>query len=270
MKTTRGTAWIRRLFVNASAAAMLLAAGGARAQLESAFLVPYGEDTGLVGGGIANGPAYMGSDQRRTRIAPLLDYRWKNGWFAGTSYGAGYNFSKERRVQYGVRLSFDGGRDEDNAAALAGMGDIHPRPELGLFFNSLVVDNIYVRTAVRYGSGNDRNGLALDIGTGAFFRLGANWRASAGLATTYLNGNAMRSYFGVNADQSARSGYAVYTPSDGLRDVRLNGSLFYIIDPRWSLMSIVGVTRLVGDAADSPIVRDRTSLSGFIGARYRF
>lgn len=267
---TDNTARLRRFAINAGAAAMLLASGGAQAQLESAFLVPYGEDTGLVGGGIANRPAYMGSDERRTRIAPLLDYRWKNGWFAGTTYGVGYNFSRERRMQYGARLSFDGGRDEDDAAALAGMGDIHARPELGLFFNSLVVANLYVRTAVRYGSGNDRNGLALDLGTGAFFRPGASWRASVGLATTYLNGNAMRSYFGVDADQSARSGYAVYTPSDGLRDVRLNGSLFYIIDPRWSLMGVLGATRLIGDAADSPIVRDRTSLSGFLGARYRF
>ena len=261
---------LRRFAASTSAAALLLAAGSARAQSDSAFLVPFGEDTGLVGGGIASRPAYLGSDQRRIRIAPLLDYRWKNGWFAGTTYGAGYNFSKDRRMQYGARLSFDGGRDQDDAAALAGMGDIHPRPELGLFFNSLVVANVYVRTAVRYGSGNDRNGLALDLGTGAFFRLGANWRANAGVSTTWLNGNAMRSYFGVDADQSARSGYSVYTPSDGLRDVRLNGALFYIIDPRWSLMGTLAATRLVGDAADSPIVRDRTSLTAFFGARYRF
>jgi len=267
---TRRTTRLRRFTISAGAAALLVAAAGARAQSDSAFLVPFGEDTGLVGGGIASRPAYLGSDRRRLRLAPLLDYRWKNGWFAGTTYGAGYNFSKERTMQYGVRLTLDGGRDEDDAAALAGMGDIHRRPELGLFFNSRVVDNIYVRTAVRYGSGNDRHGLALDLGTGAFLRLGASWRASAGVSTTWLNGNAMRGYFGVDADQSARSGYPAYTPSDGLRDVRLNGALFYIIDPRWSLMGTLAATRLVGDAADSPIVRDRTALTAFFGARYRF
>jgi outer membrane protein len=249
---------------------MLLAAADARAQMDVLFSVPYGEDTGVVGLALANQPAYLGSDQRRTRIAPMLDYRWSNGWFAGTTYGAGYNFSKERRMQYGVRLSLAPGRDEDDAAALAGMGDIKPRPEIGLFFNGLVVGNVYLRSAVRYGSGNDRNGLALDIGTGAFFRLGPNWRTSVGLTTTYLNGNAMRSYFGVDAGQSARSGYAVYQPSDGLRDVRLSGSLIYSIDPRWSLMGTLAATRLIGDAADSPIVRDKTGFGGLFGARYRF
>jgi MipA family protein len=127
-----------------------------------------------------------------------------------------------------------------------------------------------VRSSLRYGSGNDRNGLALDLGAGYFFRLGPKWRATAGLAATYLNGNAVRSYFGVDAGQSARSGYAVYQPSDGLRDVRLNGSLFYSIDPRWSLIGTLVATRLVGDAAASPIVRDKTALSGLFGARYRF
>jgi outer membrane scaffolding protein for murein synthesis (MipA/OmpV family) len=249
---------------------MLLAASGARAQSDSAFLVPFGEDTGFVGLGLANGPRYLGSDERRTRIAPMLDYRWKNGWFAGTTYGAGYNFSSERRMQYGVRLSLAPGRDEDDAAALAGMGDIKTRPELGLFFNWLVEGNLYLRSALRYGSGNDRRGLALDLAAGYFFRLGPQWRATTGLSSTYLNGNAMRSYFGVDADQSARSGYPVYQPSDGLRDIRLHGSLFYIIDPRWSLIGTLAATRLVGDAADSPIVRDKTSFTGLFGVRYWF
>jgi outer membrane protein len=80
----------------------------------------------------------------------------------------------------------------------------------------------------------------------------------------------MRSYFGVDAGQSARSGYAVYEPSDGLRDVRLNASLSYSIDPHWSLIGTLAATRLVGDAADSPIVRDKTALNGLVGARYRF
>jgi MipA family protein len=267
---TDGMVRLRRFATNAGAAAMLLAAADARAQIDVLFSVPYGEDTGVVGLALANGPAYLGSDQRRTRIAPMLDYRWTNGWFAGTTYGAGYNFSKERRMQYGVRLSLDPGRDEDAAAALAGMGDIKRRPEIGLFFNGLVVGNVYLRSAVRYGSGNDRNGLALDIATGYFFRPGPKWRAIMGLSTTYLNGNAIRSYFGVNAEQSARSGYPVYEPSAGLRDVRLTGSLFYSIDPRWSLIGSLAATRLVGDAAASPIVRDKTAFSGLFGARYRF
>ena len=52
-------AWILyRFAVNVGAAAMLLAAAGARAQSDSAFLVPFGEDAGFVGLGLANGPAY--------------------------------------------------------------------------------------------------------------------------------------------------------------------------------------------------------------------
>jgi MipA family protein len=264
---------MRRLAVLAGAAAMLLAAAGVRAQTTDeaeALPVPFGREGGLAGLALANGPAYLGSDERRTRVAPTIDYRWSNGWFAGTTYGAGYNFSTDRRMQYGVRLSLDPGRDEDRASALAGMGDIKPRPEIGLFFNRLLEGNVYLRSAVRYGSGNDRNGLALDLAAGYFFRLGSQWRASAGIATTFLNGNAMRSYFGVDSDQSARSGYAVYEPSDGLRDVRLNSSLFYFIDPHWSLIGTLAATRLVGDAAGSPIVRDKTSFTGLFGARYRF
>lgn len=38
----------------------------------------------LLGIGVANGPAYLGSDERKTRALPLIAARWSNGWFAGT------------------------------------------------------------------------------------------------------------------------------------------------------------------------------------------
>jgi outer membrane scaffolding protein for murein synthesis (MipA/OmpV family) len=35
-------------------------------------------------------------------------------------------------------------------------------------------------------------------------------------------------------------------------------------------MGTLAATRLTGDAADSPIVRDKAAFSGLFGARYRF
>ena len=229
-----------------------------------------GEDGGTVGAVLVSSPAYGGSNERWNRIYPLLDYQWKNGWFAGTTNGIGVDFSKDPRSQYGLRVTADLGREEKRSAALAGMGDIDIRPEVGGFFNYNVTREIFLTSSLRYGSGNDRKGLTVDLGAGWSDYVAPRWRLGLGLATTLLNANAMESRFGVSAAQAATSGYAEYTPGAGLRDVRGNLALTYIVTPRFLLTGAVTLAELLGDAKDSPLVRRSSQASGVFAVSYGF
>jgi outer membrane scaffolding protein for murein synthesis (MipA/OmpV family) len=80
----------------------------------------------------------------------------------------------------------------------------------------------------------------------------------------------MQSYFGITPEQSARSGYAVYEPGAGLRDIRLGSSLTYIINRDWAATLAVSASSLQGDAKDSPIVRERNPVTGVLAIGYRF
>lgn len=62
----------------------------------------------------------------------------------------------------------------------------------------------------------------------------------------------------------------VFNPSAGLRDIRFGLALNYAIAPNWSLTGGLSLSRLLGDAKDSPIVRDRSSISGVVSTNYRF
>src|SRR3546814_3702144 len=64
----------------------------------------------------------------------------------------------------------------------------------------------------------------------------------------------MRSYFGVTAEESLRSGLAAYRPGGGLRDVGAGATLGYRLSRRWGLIARAGANRYLGDAGDSPIV----------------
>ena len=227
-------------------------------------------DGGLVGAVVIAGTEYMGSDERRALVVPVLDYQWRNGWFAGTGNGIGYNFSARPDLQYGLRLTADFGRDQDQASALAGMGDIDPGVEFGGFLNYFVSRQVFLTSSLRYGAGNDSNGLQFDLGAGYSMPLSPQLRWVAGVAATAVNSAYMRSYFGVDAGQSASSGYAVYEPGGGLRDVRLNTSLAYQLNPRTSITGGLSVSQLLGDADDSPIVRQSTTVSGVVALFYSF
>jgi MipA family protein len=252
----------------------MLPAGGALAQ-EGADGPMKASSEFMVGLGVANGAAYLGSDERRTRALPVLAARWSNGWSAGIGGFAGtggvfYRFPSSTPWSYGLRLTVDLGRDEDDADALRGMGDIEARPEAGAFVSYALLPGLRAGAAFRYGSGNDRDGLLGELSVRGMVPVSSNLRLTAGLLATLANASSMQSMFGVDAGQSLRSGYALYMPGSGLRSVDLQ--LGGMVDLGSNTMLMLGVTgrSLLDDAANSPLTRDRWSLNALASLSYRF
>lgn len=227
-------------------------------------------DGGTVGAAVVAGRQFQGSGERRTLLLPLLDYQWKSGWFAGTANGLGYDFSRRPDMNYGVRVTADFGRKESRSPALRGMGDVDIRPEIGIFYNYSVTPSFALTSSLRYGSGNDRNGMVVDLGAAYSMALAPQWRLGLGVSATYANENYMQSYFGVTPAQATTSGYAVYNADAGIRDVRANAALTYSINPRLSVTAAVSASALQGDAKDSPVIRKRSATTGIVGVSYRF
>ena len=254
-----------------SAAACLLAAPAAFGQAFDAVRL-YGADTGedaaLVGAVLIAGTAYAGSDERRTMLVPLLDYQWKNGWFAGTANGVGINLSKRPDLQYGVRLTADFGRKASRSDALRGMGDVDAAAEVGVFFNQSLTREIFLTSSLRYGAGG--GGVLLDLGAGYATALAPRWRLAVGRAVSLANADYLQTFFGVDTAQSGSSGYAEYRPGAGLRDARTNVALTYLFNRHTSLTTGLSVSALQGDARDSPLVRQATSTSGVMVLSHAF
>jgi MipA family protein len=227
-------------------------------------------DGGTVGGAVIAGRQYQGSDERRTLLLPLLDYQWKSGWFAGTTNGLGYNFSRQPDMDYGVRLTADLGRKASRSSALRGMGDIDVRPEIGIFYNYSLSPSFALTSSLRYGSGNDHNGLVVDVGAAYSMALAPQWRLGLGVTATYVNAKYMQAYFGVTPAQALSSGYAPYAAGAGVRDVRASAALTYSINPRLFITTALSASSLQGDAKDSPLTRKRSTATGIVSVSYAF
>jgi len=255
--------------------ALLLAcaSGAVHAQAFDAvrlYAVPLGDGQGLAGLAVIAGHEYLGSNERKTMLLPALSYQWANGWFAGTGNGIGYKFPSAPDMQYGLRVTLDLGRNESASPVLKGMGDIDMRPEIGAFFNYLISPEWFLTTSFRYGAGNDRDGAQTDVGIGWSSQLAPQWRLGLGVAATYASGDYMRAFYGVTAEQSANTGYALYSPGAGWRDVRGNAALTYFFNADWSLTGAVTARALQGDVKRSPIVNEDTPVAGVLSLNYSF
>jgi len=169
--------------------ALASACGLAHAQADfyRRAIAPNVTEGGTVGAAVQVGPRYSGSDETRVRMLPSIDYQWQNGWFAGALNGIGYNASKQADKAYGVRVTADFGRKAHRSEALRGLGDIDPRPEWSAFFNITPMRGLTLSSSLRYGSGNDRDGLLVDLGAGWSVPLNPSLRLGANLATTWAN-----------------------------------------------------------------------------------
>lgn len=256
------------------AATVLLIGIGSVAHAQSEFyrrVTPPGVAEGGIGGAaLIVGREYQGSDEVRVRLLPSIDYQWGNGFFAGGLNGVGYNASASPDTAYGVRITPDFGRKERRSAVLQGLGDIDPRPEIGAFYNFTLARQVTVSSSLRYGSGNSRKGLLVDVGASWSKTVTPALRLATTLATTWGNGEHLQEYFGISPAQSARSGLAAYSPSAGLKDVRVGITLFYRLTPEWSLTGALTHSELVGDARNSPIVRETGTVSGVMAVGYSF
>lgn len=83
------------------------------------------------------------------------------------------------------------------------------------------------------------------------------WRFDALVATTWASEDYMSSYFGIDAGDAARSGLDQFNADEGFKEVAFGASLTWRFLERWSVTGTGTYTRLLGDAEDSPVVKDR-------------
>lgn len=216
-------------------------------------------------------PAYEGADSTKVRLFPTLDVRYGDLAFLSMRDGLGANLIRSGTLRAGPVVKYRVGRDEGDDGALRGLGDVDGTVEVGGF--------------VRYGLGPVDLGAELRQGVngheGAVGELSARWstalsptvRLGVGPEVAFADGQFMQSYFGVNARQSARSGYRRYDADGGFYRMGVGGFVGWSVAPNVTVGLNASVARLIGDAADSPIVKDRGDPTQFVlgtSVGYRF
>jgi MipA family protein len=227
------------------------------------------------------GPEFAGAARSRVRFEPGVALRWGRVSLAsrsdfavrdgdpGARGGLRVELVRSDRWRSSLGLRWDRGRDESESADLRGLGDVRAtlraRLALGYRFDggwradaSASVDAL--------GRGGGWLGSA---GVGRDLPLSERTGINTSLTLNFAGSRSQQNNFGVTPAQAAASGYAVYTPGAGLRDIALGIGGRTQLDPRWAVFYGAGVSRLLGPSAASPLVRDRTGWSLRAGVAMR-
>lgn len=225
-----------------------------------------------LGGFGAMGPRFEGSRRMGWDFIPLFDIRdvgdkdWLNlprdgidvTIFETESFRAGLvgNFRWERDTNSLVRW-----RDPNALAQARGfrhMGSIDLSLEGGLFAELWPAHWLRTRIEARdafYGA----SGLVADLSTDLVLEPLSALTWTIGPRLSLGDARFMKSYYGVDATQSARSGLAPYDAGAGIRSVGAGSMLRYKVSDSLSTFAFVEYQRLSDIAVESPLISRKGS-----------
>ncbi|OWQ48406.1 hypothetical protein CDL60_07485 [Roseateles noduli] len=254
---------------------MLPLCGGAQAQSGAANAPT---STIVVQAGVAVSTRYAGSDERM--IVPLLgvEYAHASGFFASTQRGIGYAGSAGA-LSYGAALGYRGKREEKKTSGLGfssgskylrGMGEVEGSATANLMLSYAVMERLQLQAATEQPVSNRENGALYSVGAAATLIEDGKNTVVLSMSANAGDKKYMQTYHGVTAAQSARSGYAAYTPKAGAHLAEAGVSWQHKLSSEWSVTAMAGAQTLLGDAKKSPLTRRTTSPVGAVYVSYSY
>lgn len=231
---------------------------------------------GSIGMGVGTRPQYEGAKDRTTRPMPNINLFYGDTFFlTGMKAGANllrYQTEQGVTVTAGPLLALRGGREQDDNAALNGLGDIDRALDAGGFVR-FRLQGWQASVDVRQNLTNTNQGATVNFTAGHGMRVSEKLRLRTSLDTTWASSDYMKTFFGIDATQSANSGIAQYEAGSGFKHVGVSLIGDYSINHTWTGFASLRYKRLLGDAADSPIVATlgaRDQVTASVGIKYRF
>lgn len=230
------------------------------------------------GSGLLFAPSFLGSKDYQLLLLPNIVIAYGNIFEASVQRGLRYKVPLTSNFAVGPIAKLDFGRDQDGSrtfriagkpsTVLRGMGDVGATIEVGGFVDyshGPFTASVELRQGV-----NGHKGLIGEASINYARRsnvAGIGTIFSFGPGLTFSDAGYTQTFFGVIAEQSLGSGLSVFDAGGGIGSYGIGSTAVLLFNQRLSATLLARYDRLVGDAAISPLVKERGSanqaLAGF-------
>ena len=242
--------------------------------LELAFLPPVsGGWTVMIGAEGTSTPDFEGAKGSRFSPVPIFSIRRAGSvdQFRSPRDNASIALIDFGDFRAGAAGKFVSSRKADNYSGLNGLGDVNAAFELGGFIE---FSPRLVSPAQRDAPGLWRPSWRRFRFFGGLYRAGDPGADDFRRPALHLGEHESAApYFGIDAVQAMASGLPQFDAKGGAHSAGAGVQVKYRINPQWEVHSYVEYDRLLGDAANSPLVTLRGSANQTtvgVGASYSF
>ncbi|MBJ6134519.1 MipA/OmpV family protein [Ochrobactrum sp. Q0168] len=212
-----------------------------------------------LGVGTEYGPSYVGANDKSFGFVPSFDIRrfGEEAALSAPDDNIDFTLFELGGVEIGPVASLRGDRKSSDDPSLQGLGEIDWTVDAGAFAQYWPIqDKLRFRIEARQGLQHG-DGFVADLGADWFQRAGKDLIFSIGPRLSFANSTYMQNNFGVGiADVENGALLPAYDAGGGMKSVGLVASATYQLTDTMSVQVYDKFDRLIGDAADSPIVTE--------------
>lgn len=210
-------------------------------------------------------PAVEGSEDYRILPLPIIDLK-EGPLFANLRNGVGVTPIDGEHVTAGVSAVFlQGYRRRDVPTGVDKLSDgVGARAFVNIRSGGFVTTVGIVK-----GVSGQTKGVIADANLTYPIEATSRLTLSPTIGTTWADAKYNDGYFGIDAAEAAASGLRAYSAGAGFKDVSGALTASYRLTDRVTLSATGGVTTLVGDAKDSPLVEKKTRPTGLFSVSYQ-
>ena len=225
---------------------------------------------GQIGFGMSVAPRFVGADEHVAAVAFDLKVSYKETIFLENNR-IGALLYKNRFVRTGAIARWNLGRiDNGSLSLLETIPEVDDAFELG-FFVATSLYKLFLTTEIYFGAAEGLKGSSVEVEAGYTFEPTSRWRVTPILGAVWGSGRFLNTFYGV---EEGNPDLPVFRPSGGLSEAYFELATERRFGENWLFKGSFRFSELLGDAADSPIVRSaagsRDQLQAFVGIVWLF
>ena len=217
-------------------------------------------------------PDYEGSDDYTVGGAPFfrLTYPKSNLYATLLATELYVNVLDHPWLRLGPVVNYRFGRKDVDDKVVDKMEDIDGAFEVGGFLGVEFIDSQNPRqrflasAEILSDVSSTYNGYNATVSARYWYPVAQMVDVTLGVGAAYGSENYMETYFGVDEKDSERSGLPVFRADSGWKDFRVIPGVVVHLSRDWHVGAGLRYSRLLNDAKNSPVVKDRGSADQFI------
>lgn len=225
-----------------------------------------------LGIGLESEPTYQGSNKQATELDPFLVANYRAEWGNLFLTAEGFGFSTRIGQNFGLLLNLEqeDTREIDDDDRLIGLQSQDKELELEIEA-TYFLNQWNFGASIAPATGN--KGIVWFVGGGYTWRPAEQTFVQLSLDLSGSDKDNQRTDFGISLQDAMNTGFRPYTPEGGLKSAGWSISVDHQFSERWFLRGEASYERLLGDVAESPLVKDIGRKNQYelgIGIYYQF
>lgn len=225
---------------------------------------------GQIGFGMSVAPRFVGADEHVASVGFDVKISYKDTIFLENNR-IGALLYKNRFVRAGAIARWNLGRiDNGSLSLLDTIPEIDDAFELGAFAATSLY-KLFLTTEIYFGATDKFNGTTVEVEAGYTFEPDSNWRVTPILGAVWSSSDFLNTFYGV---EEGNPDLPAFRPGGGLNEAYVELATERRFGENWLFKGSFRFSELLGDAANSPIVRSsagsRDQLQAFVGVVWLF